>query len=62
MNAVRQGGSIYVIGALAGPGSINPRMINPKSIRQQGIHVGSRKMFVDMNRAITLHKLKPQST
>lgn len=59
MNAVRQGGSIYVIGALAGPGSINPRMINRKSIRLQGIHVGSRDMFADMNRAIAQHKLKP---
>ncbi len=59
MNALRQGGSTYVIGALAGPGSINPRMINRKSIRLQGIHVGSRDMFADMNRAIALHKLKP---
>ena len=59
MNAVRQGGSIYVIGSLAGPGSINPRMINRKSIRLQGIHVGSRDMFIDMNRAIALHRLKP---
>jgi NADPH:quinone reductase-like Zn-dependent oxidoreductase len=59
MNAVRAGGSIYVIGALAGPGSINPRMINRKGIRLQGIHVGSRDMFADMNRAIALHGLKP---
>jgi NADPH:quinone reductase-like Zn-dependent oxidoreductase len=59
MNAIRQGGSIYVIGALAGSGSINPRMINRKSIRLQGIHVGSRDMFTDMNRAIAQHKLKP---
>jgi NADPH:quinone reductase-like Zn-dependent oxidoreductase len=59
MNAVRPGGSIYVIGALAGLGSINPRMINRKGIRLQGIHVGSRDMFAGMNRAITLHGLKP---
>jgi len=59
MNAVRPGGSIYVIGALAGAGSINPRMINRKGIRLQGIHVGSRDMFADMNRAIALHGLKP---
>ena len=59
MNAVRPGGSIYVIGALAGAGSINPRMINRKGIRLQGIHVGSRDMFADMNKAIALHKLKP---
>jgi NADPH:quinone reductase-like Zn-dependent oxidoreductase len=59
MNAVRHGGSIYVIGSLAGPGSIEPRLINRKSIRLQGIHVGSRAMFAAMNRAITLNKLKP---
>jgi NADPH:quinone reductase-like Zn-dependent oxidoreductase len=59
MNAVRPGGSIYVIGALAGVGSINPRMINRKGIRLQGIHVGSRDMFTNMNRAIALHGLKP---
>jgi NADPH:quinone reductase-like Zn-dependent oxidoreductase len=59
MNAIRPGGSIYVIGALAGTGTINPRMINRKAIRMQGIHVGSRDMFAAMNKAIGLGKLKP---
>jgi NADPH:quinone reductase-like Zn-dependent oxidoreductase len=59
MKAVRNGGSIYVIGTLAGAGSINPRMINRKAIRLQGIHVGSREMFAAMNKAVALHKLKP---
>ncbi|HZQ12974.1 MAG TPA: NAD(P)-dependent alcohol dehydrogenase [Pseudolabrys sp.] len=59
MAAIRPGGAIYVIGALAGAGAINPRMINRKGIRLQGIHVGSREMFSDMNRAIALTKLKP---
>lgn len=59
MAAIRPGGAIYVIGALAGAGSINPRMINRKGIRLQGIHVGSREMFADMNRAIALTRLKP---
>ena len=59
MNAVRPGGLIYVIGAVGGPGSINPRMINRKGIRLQGFHVGSRDMFADMNRAVGLHRLKP---
>jgi NADPH:quinone reductase-like Zn-dependent oxidoreductase len=59
MNAVRSGGTICIIGALAGPGSINPRMINRKSIRLQGIHVGSRDMFAAMNKAVALHRLKP---
>jgi NADPH:quinone reductase-like Zn-dependent oxidoreductase len=59
MNAVRPGGSIYVIGALAGAGSINPRMINRKAIQLRGIHVGSRDMFAAMNKAIDVAKLKP---
>jgi NADPH:quinone reductase-like Zn-dependent oxidoreductase len=59
MNAIRPGGAIYVVGTLAGAGAINPRMINRKGMRLQGIHVGSRDMFADMNKAIALHKLKP---
>ena len=59
MNAVRPGGSIYIIGALAGQGSINPRMINRKAIRLQGIHVGSRDMFAAMNKAVSLARLRP---
>jgi NADPH:quinone reductase-like Zn-dependent oxidoreductase len=59
MNAVRPGGAIYVIGSLAGAGAINPRNINRKSLRLQGIHVGSRDMFVAMNRAIALSGLRP---
>ena len=59
MLAIRPGGSIYVIGALGGSGAIDPRAINRKSIRLQGIHVGSREMFAAMNRAIAHSKLKP---
>jgi NADPH:quinone reductase-like Zn-dependent oxidoreductase len=59
MSAVRPGGTICIIGALAGPGTINPRMINRKAIRLQGIHVGSRDMFAAMNKAVALHRLKP---
>jgi NADPH:quinone reductase-like Zn-dependent oxidoreductase len=59
MNAARPGGSIYVIGALAGAGHINPRMINRKGLRLQGIHVGSREMFAAMNRAIAAAELRP---
>jgi NADPH:quinone reductase-like Zn-dependent oxidoreductase len=59
MNAARPGGSIYVIGALAGAGHINPRMINRKGLRLQGVHVGSREMFAAMNRAIAATGLRP---
>lgn len=59
MSAVRPCGTVYVIGAVSGAGSINPRIINRKAIRLQGIHVGSRDMFAAMNNAIALHKFKP---
>jgi Zn-dependent alcohol dehydrogenases len=57
---VRTGGTISLIGVLSGgAGEINPVGILMKSVRVQGIYVGSREMFETMNRAITLHKLKP---
>jgi NADPH:quinone reductase-like Zn-dependent oxidoreductase len=59
MNAVRPAGVIHVIGAVAGQGTISPRAINRKSLRLQGIHVGSREMFAAMNAAIATHRLKP---
>ena len=30
-----------------------------KSLRLQGIYVGNRRMFEDMNRAVALHQWKP---
>ena len=30
-----------------------------KAVRVQGIYVGSRAMFENMNRAIAIHKLRP---
>ena len=59
MNAVRPGGSIYVIGSLAGDGTINPRIINRKELQLHGVHVGSREMFNAMNRAVSLARLRP---
>jgi len=59
MNAARTGGSIYIIGSLAGAGNINPRIINRKELHLHGVHVGSREMFAAMNRAISLAKLRP---
>jgi NADPH:quinone reductase-like Zn-dependent oxidoreductase len=59
MACVRPGGTIYIIGSLAGTGTINPRMINRKSITLKGIHVGPRDMFAAMNRAVAEAKLKP---
>jgi NADPH:quinone reductase-like Zn-dependent oxidoreductase len=59
IKAVRMGGHIALIGVLTGGGEIDPRPLLMKNIRLQGIYVGSRLMFENMNRAISLHKLKP---
>jgi len=40
-------------------GEVNPISILMKSIKVQGIFVGSRAMFEDMNRAIESNNLKP---
>ena len=56
--ATRVAGTISLIGVLAG-GLIDPALAMRKSIKVQGIYVGSRRMFMDMNRAIAAHRLKP---
>ncbi len=57
--AVRRGGHIALIGVLAGRGEFDPRLMMLKAARLQGIYVGSREMFEEMNRAIDLAGLKP---
>jgi NADPH:quinone reductase-like Zn-dependent oxidoreductase len=60
LRAVRLGGTISLIGVLAGGTSeVNPLPVLMKNVRVQGIFVGSREMFEDMNRAIAHHKLRP---
>jgi NADPH:quinone reductase-like Zn-dependent oxidoreductase len=59
LRAVRMGGHIALIGVLAGPGNVHTMPILMKSVRVQGIYVGSRAMFEAMNRAIALHQLRP---
>jgi NADPH:quinone reductase-like Zn-dependent oxidoreductase len=60
LNAVRIGGCISLIGALAGgSGEISTVQILMKGVRVQGIFVGSRDMFEAMNRAIEVSKLNP---
>jgi NADPH:quinone reductase-like Zn-dependent oxidoreductase len=58
-NATRVGGHVSVIGVLATGGDFNPVSILMKSLRLQGIFVGSRQMFEDLNRAISASRLKP---
>lgn len=57
--SVRRGGHIALIGVLAGRGEFDPRLMMLKGARLQGIYVGSREMFEEMNRAIGLATLKP---
>ena len=60
MRAVRTGGYIALIGVLSGVSAeVNPMPILMKSIRVQGIFVGSRAMFEAMNRAIALSQMHP---
>lgn len=56
---VRRGGHIALIGVLAGAGQIDPRMIFAKSIKVQGVMVGSRAMFEAMNRALLIGGIRP---
>ena len=58
MEATRVGGTISLIGVLTG-GTINPTTVMRKSIRLQGVYVGNRRMFEDMNAAFDLNKIHP---
>ena len=60
LRAVRTSGQVSLIGVLAGGAAeVNTFPILMKSIRVQGIFVGSRAMFEAMNRAIQAHQLHP---
>jgi NADPH:quinone reductase-like Zn-dependent oxidoreductase len=60
LNAVRVSGAISIMGTLTGmAGAVNTIALLRKRIKLQGIFVGSRATFEDMNRAIELHRLQP---
>ncbi|MDP9171228.1 MAG: NAD(P)-dependent alcohol dehydrogenase [Acidobacteriota bacterium] len=59
IKSARRGGHIALIGVLAGQGEMDPRPVLMKSIRLQGIYVGSRAMFEEMNRALALAGVRP---
>ena len=60
MEATRVGGMIGLIGILAGTdGEVNPVPVLMKSLRLQGVYVGSRAMFEDMNAALATNRIKP---
>jgi NADPH:quinone reductase-like Zn-dependent oxidoreductase len=59
LNSVRVGGHVALIGVLTSGGDFDPRSILMKSVRVQGIYVGSRRMFEEMASAIEANRLKP---
>lgn len=58
MNSTRFSGSLGIIGILTG-GEVDPLAILRRSLRLTGIYVGSRRMFENMNRAISAHEMHP---
>lgn len=58
IEATRIGGTISLIGVLTG-GTIDPVAVMRKSIRLQGVYVGSRRMFEDMNAALAQNQVHP---
>ena len=60
LKAIRMEAPISVIGALGGGDpNISPVPILMQSVRLQGIYVGSRTMFENMNRTLALTQLRP---
>jgi NADPH:quinone reductase-like Zn-dependent oxidoreductase len=60
VNAIRIGGTISIVGLLAGTrGGVDVFAIASKNARVHGIEVGSREMFEEMNRAVSVHSLRP---
>jgi NADPH:quinone reductase-like Zn-dependent oxidoreductase len=58
--AARVGGNVWLIGVLTGfAATISPLNVLLKSLKVQGIYVGSREMFDDMNAAFALNRLEP---
>lgn len=59
LKAVRVGGRIVAIGVLAGPGDWSHLPLVMKGVSLHGILVGSRRMFEDLNRTLSLHGIHP---
>lgn len=59
LRSVRLGGMVSLIGVLTGGVDLNPMIILQRSLSVRGVFVGSRDMFLQMNAAISHHKLRP---
>lgn len=61
IRAIRPFGTIHLIGVLGGgSGNIELLPVVMNQVRIQGVVVGSRNGFRDMNRAFAFHKVQPQ--
>ena len=59
INAVRVGGHIAMIGALDTDGAFNHVPVFMRSIRLQGIFVGSKRIFEEMLHAVEFAEMRP---
>jgi NADPH:quinone reductase-like Zn-dependent oxidoreductase len=59
MRALAQGGKVSLIGVLTREGDTSPHTLMLKAGSLHGIFVGNRRMFENMNKAITINKLEP---
>jgi len=60
INALARGGKIMLIGLLTGrDGAVNPYPLMFKGGAIHGVYVGDRAMFVEMNRALEVNRIKP---
>ncbi|HZI20453.1 MAG TPA: NAD(P)-dependent alcohol dehydrogenase [Pyrinomonadaceae bacterium] len=59
LNSTRVGGHVALIGVLTEGGSFDPRVVLMRSVRLQGVFVGSRQMFERMNAALVANRTKP---
>ncbi len=59
VKAVRVGGHIALIGALDMAGEFNPIPVFMKAVHVQGIFIGSRRMFEDMNAFLVKENIRP---
>ncbi|MDX2052286.1 MAG: NAD(P)-dependent alcohol dehydrogenase [Polyangiaceae bacterium] len=60
LRAVRPGGSVHLIGVLAGKqGPLNLLPLLMRDVRLQGVFIGPRRSFVEMNQLIQERKIVP---
>jgi NADPH:quinone reductase-like Zn-dependent oxidoreductase len=59
LNSARVGGHVALIGVLASGGDFDPRLVLMRSVRLQGVFVGSRRMFEELNAAVSANRMRP---